>query len=117
MRKKDFIVIAGILLIALIAFLFLELSKEEGSSVVVRVNGEVVATYSLEKNAQYTLNNGTNILCIEDGKAYLVDANCPDHLCVKQGAITYNGETITCLPNKLTVTIINDKEPSVDLVS
>ena len=45
----------------------------------------------------------------------MADADCPDKLCVRQGKIHRNGETITCLPNKLTVTVI-DEEGEVDLV-
>ena len=57
-----------------------------------------------------------NILVIEDGRAYLSDANCPDKLCVHQGKISRTGEVITCLPNKLTVTVFGAEE-SVDLIS
>ena len=34
-----------------------------------------------------------------------------------QGKISKNGETITCLPYKLTVTVTGGENPSVDLVS
>ena len=83
---------------------------------VVKINGEEVAKYPLDKNATYTLNGGTNILTIKDGFAYLTDADCPDHLCVKQGKISKTGQVITCLPNKLTVTVYG-AEKDVDLIS
>ena len=38
------------------------------------------------------------------------DANCPDKLCVKQGKISKDGETITCLPNKVTVTVYGEDD-------
>ena len=52
--------------------------------------------------------------------AWLVDADCPDKLCVHQGKIDKTGEVITCLPNKLTVTVIgadSGDEPIPDLIS
>ena len=116
MKKRDIILIASVLLIAAALFLVLELTKEAGARVVVKVDGQEIAEYSLEKDGTYPLNGGTNILVIEGGKAYLTDANCPDKLCVHQGKISMTGETITCLPNKLTVTVFGTKE-SVDLVS
>ncbi len=116
MKKRDIILIAAILLVAAALFLVLEMTKEEGARVVVKVDGKEVAEYSLTKNGTYELNGGTNILRIEDGKAFLSEADCPDHLCVKQGKIHRTGETITCLPNKLTVTVFGAKE-SVDLIS
>ena len=116
MKKRDIILIASILIIAIALFLVVELTKEEGAGVTVKVDGVKVAEYSLSKNGTYPLNGGTNILVIENGKAYLSDANCPDKLCVHQGKISMTGETITCLPNKLTVSVFG-AEQSVDLIS
>ena len=116
MKKRDIILIASILVIAIALFLIVELTKEEGAGVTVKVDGVKVAEYSLTANGTYPLNGGTNILVIEDGRAYLSDANCPDKLCVHQGKISRTGETITCLPNKLTVTVFGAEE-SVDLIS
>jgi hypothetical protein len=116
MKKRDIILIASVLIIAVALFLVVELTKEDGAGVVVKVDGKEVAQYSLEENGTYPLNGGTNILVIENGKAYLSDANCPDKLCVHQGKISRTGETITCLPNKLTVTVFGAEE-SLDLIS
>lgn len=116
MKLRDIILIASILLIALAAFLFIELGKEEGARVVVAVEGQEIATYSLSENGEYSLNGGTNILHIEGGNAWLTEANCPDKLCVHQGKIDKTGEVITCLPNKLTVTV-KGADGGVDLVS
>ena len=116
MKKRDIILIASILVIALASFLFIELGKEAGARVVVAVEGHEIATYSLSENGEYSLNGGTNILHIEGGKAWLTEANCPDKLCVHQGKIDKTGEVITCLPNKLTVTV-KGADGEVDLVS
>lgn len=116
MKKRDIILIAGVLIVAALLFLAVELTREEGARVVVKVDGTPVAEYSLAESGTYELNGGTNILVIEDGKAWLCDADCPDHLCVKQGKIHRTGETITCLPNKLTVTVLG-ADDGVDLIS
>ena len=116
MNKRDIILIAVILVIALASLLFIELGKEEGARVEVVVGGRKIATYSLFDNGEYSLNGGTNILHIEDGVAWLVDANCPDKLCVHQGKISRTNELISCKPNKLTVTVYGAEE-SVDLIS
>ena len=116
MKKRDLILIASILIVAIALFLVVEMTKEEGAGVTVKVDGIKVAEYSLSADGTYPLNGGTNILVIENGKAYLSDANCPDKLCVHQGKISMTGETITCLPNKLTVTVFGTEE-SIDLIS
>ncbi|MBQ9929210.1 MAG: NusG domain II-containing protein [Oscillospiraceae bacterium] len=117
MKKRDFILIGAIVAVIAIAIAVLSLTKKDGDYVIVRVNGNEVARYSLSQDGEYSLNGGTNILRIENGAAYLVSANCPDHLCVKQGKIDQNGETITCLPNRLTVTVFSAEEGEVELVS
>lgn len=116
MKKNDIILIGAVLLIAIITAIVVSLLGGAGAYVVVRVDGMEVGKYSLSEDGEYSLNGGTNILVIENGEAYLIEANCPDHLCVKQGKINKNGQTITCLPNKLTVTVYGE-DNDVDLVS
>lgn len=117
MKIKDLILIAVVLAVIGVSFLVSSVYKKEGDYVIVRVDGKQVEKYDLSKNGQYELNGGTNILCIEDGKAYLVYADCPDHLCVNQGKIDQRGEAITCLPNRLTVTVYSSEKSDVELVS
>ena len=117
MKKKDWILIAVLVVVIAAASLFVLLSQKEGAYVLVRVDGEEVARYDLDDNGEYALNGGTNILKIENGKACLTYANCPDHLCVKQGTIDKTGQTITCLPNRLTVTVFGAEGDAVELIS
>ena len=116
MKKRDFILIGAIVAVIAIAIAVLSLTKKDGDYVIVRVNGNEVARYSLSQDGEYSLNGGTNILHIEGGEAWLTEADCPDHLCVKQGKISKTGQVITCLPNKLTVTVYGAEE-SVELIS
>ena len=115
--KRDIFIIAGILALAVGIFLFIQFNKVPGASVVVKIDGNTVETYPLDKNGIYELNNGTHELHIVNGEAYLTEASCPDHVCINQGKIAYNGETITCLPYRLTITVSSDKAPSVELIS
>ena len=115
--RLDIIVISAILLFAVVLLLVAVLSQKEGSSVVVEIDGTTVATYSLNQNGEYSLNGGTNVLVIEDEKAYLNYSNCPDHTCEKTGKIQYVGQSIICLPNKIAITIKGDAEGGVDFVS
>lgn len=104
-RFFDFVLILLLLIIAGVYYLLFNAGAQTGAYAVVRVNGEEVARYSLEQSAVYELNGGTNVLVIEDGICWLCEADCPDKLCVKQGRIYMTGQCITCLPNKLTVTV------------
>lgn len=89
--------------------------------VVVYVDGKKVAEYPLAEDGVYEIvgyKGGTNILVIEDEKAYISEASCPqnagDVSCVDQGKKHRVGELITCLPNRVIVEITGESE---DLLS
>ena len=115
--RLDVLIVAALLLVSLALLLVMTLTREEGASIVVEIDGNTVATYSLYQNGEYALNGGTNVLVIENGQAYLNYSNCPDHTCEKTGKIQYVGQTIVCLPNRLTVTIKGEASDGVDFVS
>ena len=114
--RADVIVIVSLLLLALVLYLALNSGRKEGGTAVVRVNGVETERHSLLQNGSFPLNGGTNVLVIEDGYAWMSEANCPDHICVRQGKIHYTGQVITCLPNRLTVTIEGGEDDGVDLI-
>ena len=112
----DVSIVLALLLLAGVLFLALNIGRREGGVAVVRVDGVETERHALAVDGTFPLNGGSNILVIEDGQARLIEANCPDLLCVKQGRIHYTGQVITCLPNRLTVTIENGESDGVDLV-
>lgn len=115
-RFYDLALIGGLLLLSLLSYVLLAGGREGGSCAVICVKGEEVQRIPLDRQGRYELNGGSNILIIQDGSAWLEDANCPDKLCVRQGRISLDGQVITCLPNKLTVTVYGDNS-EVELIS
>lgn len=113
----ELVVLAVLLLAAAAAGLRFFLGRTPGTWAVVRVEGREIARYSLTQDGVYPLNGGTNVLTVENGSAAVTQADCPDKICVEQGRVRYTGQCITCLPNKLTVTLEGGGEPEVDLVS
>ncbi|MDR1042340.1 MAG: NusG domain II-containing protein [Clostridiales Family XIII bacterium] len=114
-RKHDIalfvvLIVAGVILFAVIDFM-----KAEGASVDVHVDGKVVASYPLSTDREVELGyNGHNSLVIKEGQAKVTGADCPDKLCVKQKAISREGETIVCLPHRLVVKISGGEGSGVD---
>lgn len=115
--RVDILVVASFLVLAVVVLGVINLTKTEGAYAEVVVDGDAVGEYSLSVDGEYSLNGGTNILTVKDGVAYMSFSDCPDHTCEISGKIKYVGETIVCLPNRLTITIIGESEDSVDLVS
>ena len=116
-KRADLILVVALLLLAGALYLTLNANRQEGGVVVVRVDGVETERHSLAVDGTFPLNGGTNILVIRDGQAWLSEADCPDLLCVKQGKIHYTGQVITCLPNRLTVTVEGGESNGVDLVA
>ena len=115
--RYDILLISVLLCLSLILGAVILLTRKEGKTVKVEIDGKKVAEYSLDSSGEYSLNGGTNILKISNGEAYLTHANCPDKTCVKTGKIKYVGESIICLPNKLSIVIQGNASDGVDLVS
>ena len=88
----------------------------EGSNIKITVDGREYGTYSLFEEQTITIGEGDtkNIIEIKNGKAYMKDASCPDQLCVDQNAISFDKESIICLPNKVVITVISDIESDLD---
>lgn len=115
--RLDIIVIAAILTVSLALLGILTFTKKDGSFVVIETDGKIVAKYPLDINGVFPLNGGTNVLVIENGAAYLNYSSCPDHVCENMGKIRSVGETIVCLPNRVTVTVVGNSDDGVDLIS
>lgn len=115
--RIDIIVVASLLMLSLLILLLVNLTKKEGAYAEVTVNGNTTGKYSLDVDGTYPLNGGTNTLVIKNGEAYMSDSNCPDHICENTGKIRHVGQTIICLPNRITVTVIGETDEAVDFVS
>ena len=116
-RRYDLILIAVCLFVSLALWAVIALAKKPGTEVVVTVDGEEYATYSLSEDREVVIETkkGRNVLTIKDGYADITDATCPDGLCERQRKINKSGETLVCLPNQVTVTVIGG-EDGVDFV-
>lgn len=119
--KPDVLLIAALLLLGAAGLIFVNVWKgQEGSGVRITVDGAVYGVYDLSKEQTIPINvRGavTNVLQTADGKAKMIQAECPDKLCVRQNAAYRKGETIVCLPNKVAVEITGGQEGTVDAVS
>lgn len=118
LKKKDWVLIIVIVCVAGLAVLLHQTIGGKGAgSVTVKVEGEIEGVYSLGEDQTVKINGGTNILEIKNGYADMTEADCPDHLCVNQKAVSKNGESIICLPNKVVVTIDSAENSQFDAVS
>ncbi len=115
---KFIIGIAAALLLLFALSIFL--GGEKGAEVLITIDGELYGTYSLSENQEIPIiidGVTTNLLVIKDGKADMIEADCPDKLCVHQRAVSKNNESIVCLPNKVVVQVTGAKESGFDSIA
>ena len=117
MKKNDWILVAAIFVLAgVVFFIYTSLGKQTAGIVKVTVDGELFGTYSLEKEQEIKIKD-TNYLMIKDGQADMMEADCPDQVCVEHISISKNKETIVCLPNKVIVEIVGGEDVEIDAVA
>lgn len=116
-RRNDLLLMAIIIVLAALVFAgYFFWYRQNGSYVVVTVDGKEYVKLSLneEKTIDIKSENGINKLQIKEGFADMIDADCPDGLCVDQRKISKKGETIICLPHKIVVEVISEDEGGFD---
>ena len=115
-HRNDLLLAAALLLLGGALALFLWLTRQTGGTVSVRIDGKAVMELPLSEDRSLVLGEGehTNTLVIRDGKAQVVEASCPERICVGHGAIQYAGESIVCLPHKLVITVQGGAAGGVD---
>ncbi len=114
--SKDLILIGALVLAGLVFALVLLLTKKDGKTVEIRVSGEIVREIPLSESGTYEIEgtNGADVLVIENGKARMEEASCPDGVCLGMGEIDSTGESIICLPNEIVVEITDDTAEEED---
>ncbi|MBO5746357.1 MAG: NusG domain II-containing protein [Clostridia bacterium] len=107
MKKGDVILSAVCVILAVLVFVFFTLSKSDGDRVIISVDGKTFGEYSLSKDREIPVESqrGQNTVVIKNNKVTVTAADCPDKYCVSHVGIDETGETIVCLPHRLTVEI------------
>ena len=78
----------------------------EGDKLIHKIN-------LTDVESPYTITVGGNTILVEKGQISMQEADCPDGLCIKQGAISGGARPIVCLPNNIIIKL-TDNENDVD---
>ena len=111
MQKRDLLLIAVLLLVCGIAAAFLYPRGDAGPRrAVITQDGKVL--YDIPLTGHQGIDEiriederGENTIRIEDETVAVVDADCPDLVCVKTGKAAKKGDVIACLPHKLLIEV------------
>ena len=94
----------------IVSMLPLIFSSNDGNSATIKIEGEVIENISLSKETTIKISNssGYNLIKVSEGAISIVEADCPDKICIKSGKIKNPGEVIACIPHKLIIEIGSD---------
>lgn len=112
---RDIVLIAVLLCLGVGLLIAFRSHNRTGAYAVVIVQNQEIARYSLAVDSVYDINGGTNKIEIKDGRVRMTEAFCPNHLCIRQGWIRFENQSIVCLPNRLSV-IVRGTDDSYDYV-
>ena len=117
MKKREIILAAVIILAALLLWGIFRLTGRSGGDLLrITVDNEQYGEYPLNQDQTIRIND-TNVCEIRNGTVRMTAADCPDHLCIRQGEISSEYASIVCLPNRVVVEVVSDDEPALDGMS
>ena len=111
MKKNDLVLIGALLLLCGIGavFFFTRADSDMRHAVITQDNVQLydipLTGHTGTEEIVITDAHGTTTICIEGETIAVVDADCPDLVCVKTGKAEKKGDVIACLPHKLLVEV------------
>ena len=109
MKRKDIVLIALALLVALALYGGNRLLADKNAdTVVVTVDGVEKLRVPLSAEGVYSVplaEGEENVIAVEGGSVWMQSANCRDQLCVQQGRTRSAGKQIVCLPHRVVVSL------------
>lgn len=124
MKRYDYVIIVLVVAIAVGSLGLLAIKPKGGSgSKYVEISSEnklykrIPLTTTTNETILVKNGLGMDVVNISDGKVKIVEADCPDKICIKDGAISEPGQILVCLPNKVVVEVKGEQNSENDAVS
>lgn len=124
-KKWDIILIVALLVLSWlpegIAFVTGANLLQGGTVAVVQVHGSVYKEIPLSEHHgtdTFTIHTeeGYNKVVVQDQTIGIVEADCPDKICIQEGFISNPGETTVCLPHKVMIEIRSTATEEPDII-
>lgn len=106
MSNKKFILIFALifLVFSLLAFVIV-MQEPDSDKVQITVNGELHKELNINEDGMFVIktNDGHSIVNVKNREVFVVEATCPDKICVRHGKLLNKYDSIVCLPNKIVI--------------
>ncbi|MEG1426250.1 MAG: NusG domain II-containing protein [Oscillospiraceae bacterium] len=102
-RKKELLPILTVLLLMTAVYFFLP-KAETATEAIVEQNGVVIDVVKLPKEKKIDIGGEFPLTVIFSAEGVSVEnASCKDKICMKTGKIAKSGESIICLPARISI--------------
>ena len=131
-NQKAAIILSCVILLILagsITAWFIINNQGHGKTAEIYQNGELIKTIQLDTvTSPYTFtvegeDGASNTIEVRPGEIGIIEASCPDGLCINMGFIHSSALPITCLPNKVVIKVTGSRsgdsgesEPDIDSI-
>ncbi len=105
MKRNDILLILVLVLAGVVAF-FATRPGKQAALAEVYADGALVWQCALDGGGMFEINGVT--VSVEGGTARVESSDCRDQTCVHMGAIHLAGESIVCLPNRVSVVLTGE---------
>jgi hypothetical protein len=126
-KKWDVIIVTLLIVISFIPYLIFMYNQRDNTGeiyAVVSVNGKEYRKIRLDNHTtteefMVETADGFNTIKLEGSNIGVVDADCPDKVCILPGLVNKVGERVVCLPHKVVIEIKGTKiqESEEDYIS
>ena len=109
--KGDGLLLVLCMIIILGGFLIFRQGEEHNVlQAEITVEGELYRRIELtghkgKETIEINTPGGRNLILVEDESICVLEADCPDKICVKTGKLEQAGDTAACLPHKLLIEV------------
>lgn len=112
-KKLDFVIIAVLMVLSFLPEIILGASIGKGYTntyAEITVAGKIYKTIPLsehegEDTIEIKTKDGVNVIKIKDNKIGIIEADCPDKVCMKPEYIEKPGQSLVCLPHRVMIEI------------
>lgn len=128
MSRADKYLVCGILLVAIVSAAFLyfhglaQYPANGPCYAVIMVQGKRVAMLELAEGQAGRMLNlqgkiGPATVEVGGGRIRMLEAPCPDKICIRRGWIEKTGDSIICIPNEIHIFIQGKSAAPVDALT
>lgn len=114
------VVIGVITAASILCIIYMYKTADKGAYAYIYQNDKLIQTIDLTNTHEpyritiETDGGGYNVIEVRQGSIGVVEASCPDRLCMNMGFIENSLMPVTCLPNHLVIKIIDEDNKELD---